>query len=163
MKEGAALLGMLAAIVGSVGEVRSEGIKDITTIVVIHAENRSFDSLYGSFPGRQRAFAGNPGRLHAARSGRRRAQGTPPAWGGLTAKGVVPAVTQTQTEHLPNAPFAIDEPTSLTWRVWGWRTDQSNRRRSAAAGHLLQAASQSVPTNTSVIPMHYPATRTSPM
>jgi acid phosphatase len=34
----------------------------------------------------------------------------PPVWDGLTAKGVVPAVTQTQTEHLPNAPFAIDDP-----------------------------------------------------
>ena len=31
-------------------------------------------------------------------------------WDGLTAKGVVPPVTQAQTEHLPNAPFAIDGP-----------------------------------------------------
>ena len=30
----------------------------------------------------------------------------PPVWDGLTAKGVVPPVTQAQTEHLPNTPFA---------------------------------------------------------
>ena len=34
----------------------------------------------------------------------------PPVWDGLTAKGVTPAVTQAQTEHLPNKPFAIDDP-----------------------------------------------------
>ena len=31
-------------------------------------------------------------------------------WGGLTEKGAVPAVTEAQTENLPNAPFAIDDP-----------------------------------------------------
>ena len=31
-------------------------------------------------------------------------------WGGLTGKGVTPPVTQAQTEHLPNQPFAIDDP-----------------------------------------------------
>src|SRR5262249_8843062 len=34
----------------------------------------------------------------------------PPVWGGLTAKGVTPPITQAQTEHLPNQPFAIDDP-----------------------------------------------------
>ena len=34
----------------------------------------------------------------------------PPVWDGLTAKGVTPPVTQAQTEHLPNKPFAIDDP-----------------------------------------------------
>ena len=38
------------AIIGPVGEVRCAGIEDIATIVVIYAENRSFDTLYGSFP-----------------------------------------------------------------------------------------------------------------
>jgi phospholipase C len=39
------------AIIGSVGEVRCAGIEHIATIVVIYPENRSFDTLYGSFPG----------------------------------------------------------------------------------------------------------------
>jgi phospholipase C len=34
----------------------------------------------------------------------------PPIWGGLTAKGVEPAIAQAQTENLPNAPFSIDDP-----------------------------------------------------
>jgi phospholipase C len=34
----------------------------------------------------------------------------PPVWGGLTAKGVTPAVTQAMTEHLPNAVFKVDDP-----------------------------------------------------
>jgi phospholipase C len=37
----------------------------------------------------------------------------PPVCGGLTEKGVVPAVTEAQTRHLPNAPFAIDDPKGL--------------------------------------------------
>jgi phospholipase C len=39
------------AIIGSVGEVRCTGIEHIATIVVIDPEDRSFDTLYGSFPG----------------------------------------------------------------------------------------------------------------
>jgi phospholipase C len=34
----------------------------------------------------------------------------PPVWSGLTAAGVTPPVTQAQTGHLPNKPFAIDDP-----------------------------------------------------
>src|SRR5258708_8168315 len=30
-------------------------------------------------------------------------------WGGLTAKGIPPAITEAQTQHLANAPFAIDD------------------------------------------------------
>ena len=53
MKERALLLAMLAAtgIVGPAIGVEAAGIEDIATIVVIYAENRSFDNLYGSFPG----------------------------------------------------------------------------------------------------------------
>ena len=32
-------------------EVNCAGIEDLDTIVVIYAENRSFDNLYGGFPG----------------------------------------------------------------------------------------------------------------
>ncbi|HLH39447.1 MAG TPA: acid phosphatase [Bryobacteraceae bacterium] len=79
----------------------------IQNIVVIFAENRSFDTLYGGFPGA---------------NGLKNAKGTqtdrdgsvlkelPPIWGGLTAAGVSPAITEARTAHLPNAPFAIDDP-----------------------------------------------------
>jgi acid phosphatase len=86
----------------------STGIDAIQTIVFIYAENRSFDNLYGSFPGANG--------LKNARStvqldrDRRPLKELPPVWDGLTAKGVTPVVTQAQTEHLPNRPFAVDDP-----------------------------------------------------
>jgi acid phosphatase len=112
MKERSLLLSLLAAlmIAGAGGEVNSAGIESIETIVVIYAENRSFDNLYGSFPG-----ANGLSRATAAESTQRDRDGSvlkelPPVWGGLTEKGASPAVTQEQTQHLPNAPFAIDDP-----------------------------------------------------
>ena len=53
MNEHTLRLAMLAAtgIVGWAGQVNGAGIQDIATIVVIYAENRSFDNLFNSFPG----------------------------------------------------------------------------------------------------------------
>ena len=86
------------------------GIGQIDTVVVIYAENRSFDNLYGSFPG-----ANGLQNVTEANSVQRDRDGSvlkelPPIWAGLTAKGVTPAVTKAETEHLPNKPFAIDDP-----------------------------------------------------
>jgi acid phosphatase len=85
------------------------GINNIETVVMIYAENRSFDNLYGHFPG-----ANGLANLTPANSMQVDRDGSvlrelPPAWDGLTAAGVTPPVTQAQTEHLPNKPFAIDD------------------------------------------------------
>jgi acid phosphatase len=88
---------------------------DIDTIVVIYAENRAFDNLYGNFPNARglREVVGADGRPSAAyfpqvdRDGRILAT-LPPAWGGVTAAGVSPVVTQQQSAGLPNAPFSIE-------------------------------------------------------
>ncbi|HXO91783.1 MAG TPA: acid phosphatase, partial [Stellaceae bacterium] len=82
----------------------------IETVVVLYAENRSFDNLYGRFPG-----ANGLSQLGPADYLQRDRDGSvlkelPPVWGGLTEKGVVPAVTEAQTRGLPNALFAIDDP-----------------------------------------------------
>jgi phospholipase C len=66
----------------------------IETVVLIYAENRSFDNLYGHFPG-----ANGLQNVSAEMAQQFDRDGTPlkelpPIWGGLTAKGVVPAVTQ---------------------------------------------------------------------
>lgn len=85
----------------------------IQTIVVIYAENRSFDNLYGSYPGAnglQNLQVGAATQLD--RNGQPFRE-LPPVWGGLTAKGVTPVVTQAQSEHLPNAPFRIDDPSGF--------------------------------------------------
>lgn len=111
----AAVLAGLCGVVGIAGAAsppakKSPGIDQIETIVVIYAENRSFDNLYGFFPGAN-------GLRHVSRAAyvQRDRDGSvlkelPPVWEGLTAKGVAPPVTQAQTRHLPNKPFAIDDP-----------------------------------------------------
>ena len=112
MNERGLLLAILAATatVGSAGEVNAAGIEDIATIVVIYAENRSFDNLYGSFPGANGLSQVTPVAYTQLDRDGSVLKELPPVWEGLTAKGVVPAVTQAQTEHLPNAPFAIGNP-----------------------------------------------------
>jgi acid phosphatase len=80
-------------------------IDNIETVVLIYAENRSFDNLYGRFPG-----TNGIANITPANSVQRDRDGSvlkelPPIWGGLTAQ-----VTQEQTAHLPNRPFAIDDP-----------------------------------------------------
>lgn len=89
---------------------KAAGIDAIETIVVIYAENRSFDNLYGYFPG-----ANGLTHVSRARALQRDRDGSvlkelPPIWGGLTAKGVTPPVTEAETAHLPNRPFAINDP-----------------------------------------------------
>jgi acid phosphatase len=86
------------------------GINNIEMVVVIYAENRAFDNLYGFFPGANGLQNVKPeDALQRDRDGSVLSE-LPPAWGGLTAKGVTPPVTQAQTEHLPNRAFAIDDP-----------------------------------------------------
>lgn len=81
----------------------------IATIVVIYAENRAFDNLFGKFPGAN-------GLDNAMKSGTYKQidldgsvlPALPSVWGGLTGSGVAPAITQADTANLPNAPFSID-------------------------------------------------------
>jgi acid phosphatase len=88
---------------------------DIDTIVVIYAENRAFDNLYGNFPNARglSEVVGADGRPTSAyvpqidRDGKILAA-LPPAWGGVTAAGFSPVVTQQQSVGLPNAPFSIE-------------------------------------------------------
>ncbi len=87
---------------------KGPGLEAVQTIVVIYAENRGFDTLYGSFPkANGLANAKKPTQLD--RDGKPMKE-LPAIWNGLTAKGITPAITQAQTEHLPNKPFAIDDP-----------------------------------------------------
>ena len=88
---------------------------EVKNIVVIYAENRAFDNLYGHFPGANGLDAvvdrhGNPTKAYHPQLDR---DGSvlatlPQTWGGVTAAGVTPAVTQAQSAGLPNAPFSIE-------------------------------------------------------
>jgi acid phosphatase len=101
---------LVAAATGPAPIASGAGIESIANIVVIYAENRSFDNLYGSFPGANGLSGVTPAQYVQRDRDGSVLKELPPIWGGLTAKGVLPAVSQAQTEHLANAPFAIDDP-----------------------------------------------------
>src|ERR1700719_2875150 len=87
----------------------------IDTIVVIYAENRAFDNLYGNFPGARGLsdVVDRDGRPLPAYVPQIDRNGSPlptlpPAWRGVTASGITPVVTEAQSAGLPNAPFSIE-------------------------------------------------------
>ncbi|HXC08582.1 MAG TPA: acid phosphatase, partial [Steroidobacteraceae bacterium] len=87
----------------------------VSTIVVIYAENRAFDNLYGNFPGAVGLgeVLDRDGHPRPAYVPQRDRDGTvlpvlPPTWQGVTATGYQPVVTQTQSMGLANAPFSVE-------------------------------------------------------
>ncbi|NWK76736.1 acid phosphatase [Aquitalea sp. LB_tupeE] len=86
----------------------------IQNVVVIFAENRAFDNLYGLFPGAN----GIPGVNPSARGTyvpQKDFDGSvlpllPPTWGGLTVAGQRVTLSQAQTMGWPNRPFQLDDP-----------------------------------------------------
>ncbi|HJR29876.1 MAG TPA: alkaline phosphatase family protein, partial [Pseudomonas sp.] len=89
----------------------------VKTVVVIYAENRSFNNLFGDFPGVEKPLSGlKPVEYQQRDRDGSLLQTLPPVWGGVlqigpqTLDGVTyPSATQFQ-EHLPNAPFALKGP-----------------------------------------------------
>ncbi|ERD99525.1 acid phosphatase [Pseudogulbenkiania ferrooxidans] len=107
---------------GAGGDVKSSlhrrmALSDIKNVVVIYAENRGFDNLYGLFPGAN----GIPGVNPSSRGGyvaqkdfdNSTLPALPPTWGGLTAAGQAVTLSQAQTMGFANAPFQIDNPNGL--------------------------------------------------
>ena len=89
------------------------GINKIKNVVVIYAENRSFDNLYGLFPRAEGVQNLKPEQFtQMDRDGKPMAE-LPPSWGGLTAKGATPAISEEQTQHMANKPFQIDAANGL--------------------------------------------------
>jgi acid phosphatase len=101
---------------GSTSDASTRALRSqVDTIVVIYAENRAFDNLYGNFPGARglsEVIDGNGKPLPAYQPQVDRDGSVlpvlPPAWGGVTAPGVTPVVTQQQSVGLPNAPYSIE-------------------------------------------------------
>ncbi|HEX3139847.1 MAG TPA: acid phosphatase [Rhizobacter sp.] len=89
----------------------------IDTVVVIYAENRAFDTLYGLFPGANGIPGKNPSSQGPAAPQKdfdgKLLPVLPPAWGGLTAGGQAVTLTQAQSTGLPNAMFQIDDPKGI--------------------------------------------------
>jgi acid phosphatase len=101
---------------GREGDPTTQTLRDkVKTIVVIYAENRAFDNLYGNFPGAHGLAdvvdaGGHPLQAYAPQLDRNGSvlSALPPTWGGATASGYKPVVTQAQTAGLPNSPFSIE-------------------------------------------------------
>jgi len=87
----------------------------VDTIVIVYAENRAFDNLFGSFPGAHGLGEvvdrnGRPLPAYVPQVDRNGSvlATLPPTWGGVTAAGIKPVVTEAQSAGLPNAPFSIE-------------------------------------------------------
>jgi len=94
--------------------VAAARLDTIQNIVVIYAENRSFDQMFGHFPGARGLNEvidahGQPLPRYARQRDRNGSvlPVLPPTWGGVTASGQTPVVTQAASANLPNAPFSI--------------------------------------------------------
>jgi acid phosphatase len=89
---------------------------DVQNIVFIYAENRSFDGLFGNFPGAHGLSEVVDGSGHPTgayipqkdRDGMTTLPTLPQTWGGATAASNPIMVTQAQTGGLANAPFGIE-------------------------------------------------------
>ncbi|HEX8545118.1 MAG TPA: acid phosphatase [Pseudomonas sp.] len=87
---------------------------NVKTVVVIYAENRSFNNLFGNFPGVEKPLSAlKPEDYQQRDRDGSLLQSLPPAWGGVlqvgpqTVDGVTyPAGGQFQ-ENLPNAPYPL--------------------------------------------------------
>ena len=130
---GAAALGVGAATLSACGSSEHEGPvkalpltsaeldkklhEQVKTIVVIYAENRSFNNLFANFPGVEKPLSTlTPADYQQRDRDGSLLQTLPPAWGGILQVGpqTVDGVTYEQgvqfQENLPNAPFALKGP-----------------------------------------------------
>ncbi len=79
------------------------GLEKIDHIVVIYAENRSFDNLYGLFPGANGIANATPAQYTQVDNDGKPLPYLPPVWKGRDPDPAFP-------RNLPNKPFRIDAP-----------------------------------------------------
>jgi len=97
-------------------------LSQVQHVVVIYAENHSFDSVFGKMPGVNglSAVLDSTGKPTAAyvkqvdRDGTTVLATLPPAFGGVTSPGYTPAVTQADSTGKPNAPYSFESTYGLT-------------------------------------------------
>ena len=99
----AALLPLLIGGCAMPASTERAGLERIQHIVVIYAENRSFDHLYGMFPGADGIANATPAQYTQVDYDGTPLPHLPPVWKG---KDPDPAFPQ----NLPNKPFRLDQP-----------------------------------------------------
>lgn len=107
-----ALAGGALVAPGSAGAAPA-GWEKISTVVVLFAENRSFDNLYGRFPGADGVLDRSKFVARQVDRDGSVLPRLPATWGGVTPKGVEPPVGEAATAGLVNDVFAIDDPAGL--------------------------------------------------
>lgn len=108
---------LINALQSSLSLTKRAGLENINTVVVIYAENRGFDNLYGLFPGADGIPGVNPtskGNVEPQKD----VDGSvlpslPPVWNGVTAAGQSVTVPQAATTGWANKPFQIDDPKGI--------------------------------------------------
>ena len=93
----------LAAVIAGCATTPSSRVAGIEHIVVIYAENRSFDNLYGLFPGANGIANATPAQYTQVDRDGTPLPHLPPVWKGKDADPAFP-------RDLPNKPFRIDAP-----------------------------------------------------
>jgi acid phosphatase len=90
---------------------------NVKTIVVIYAENRSFNNLFGDFPGVEKPLSAlKPADYQQRDRDGKVLQTLPPAWGGVlqvgpqSVDGVTYATGVQFQDNLPNAPYPLKGP-----------------------------------------------------
>ncbi|WP_295173837.1 acid phosphatase [Variovorax sp. SCN45] len=90
-------------------------LDQITNVVVIYAENRGFDNLYGLYPGANGIPGVNPTSSTKTPEPQKDFDGStlpalPPVWSGVTAPGQTTTIIEAKTVGMPNKMFQIDDP-----------------------------------------------------
>jgi len=96
-------LGAIVVACATRGPSGPSGLDAIEHIVVIYAENRSFDHLYGLFPGANGIASATPEQYQQVDRDGRVLEKLPPVWNGKAPSADFPS-------GLPNRPFRIDAP-----------------------------------------------------
>ena len=102
-------------------------LANVQTVVVIYAENRGFDNLYGLFPGANGVPGVNPS-SDGVINPQKDVDGStlaslPPTWSGFTAAGQTVTLPQSSTVGWANKPFQIDAAAGV--QNTGVKVDQS--------------------------------------
>ena len=100
------LLATCAVLAAAQSHAASPPAGDIQTIVVIYAENRSFDNLYGSFPGANGLTNAPPAAAIQLDRDGKPMRGLPAVWGGIASK---------VTPGAPVAPVSITQGQTATF------------------------------------------------
>ena len=81
-------------------------LASIKNVVVIYAENRGFDNMYGTFPGANGLPAAGTYVPQLDRDFSKLTK-LPMAWNGVTSVGFTPAIAQATSDNIANAPYSL--------------------------------------------------------